>query len=77
MDREKSGSKSGSRSQEHEQGEIRQSRNRRPAGEERTGEKSVAKRKVLLRQKGLPVSGRKSELIERLLNGYSGPKPKP
>ena len=31
----------------------------------------------LLRKEGLPVSGRKSELIERLVNPlYRGPKPK-
>ena len=37
---------------------------------------AVAQLKVLLRQKGLPVSGRKDELIERLTNAYTGPKPK-
>ena len=38
---------------------------------------TVNQLKPLLRQKGVPVSGRKAELISRLLNGYTGPKPKP
>ena len=39
---------------------------------------TVEQLKTLLRQKGLPVSGRKKELVHRLKNGSKkgGPKPK-
>ena len=37
----------------------------------------VRELKGLLRERGLPVSGRKGELIERLRNPPTGPKPKP
>ena len=53
-------------------------------GEKRTGDVASLKKltveqlKTLLRQKGLPVSGRKKELVHRLKNGSKkgGPKPK-
>ena len=38
---------------------------------------NVVQLKALLKGKGLPVSGRKAELIDRLKNPTSGPKPKP
>ena len=38
---------------------------------------TVAELKVLLREQGLPVSGKKSELIERLSNAQDVESPEP
>jgi hypothetical protein len=40
---------------------------------------TIKQLKSLLRKKGLPVTGRKADLMERLKTGYNiqGPKPKP
>ncbi|KAL7550242.1 hypothetical protein ACHAWF_013480 [Thalassiosira exigua] len=82
----KSGSKSASRSRSRSPPNAQKNTGRQkssnpgtlvPLEKKELEKKTVAELKVLLRQKGLPVSGRKSELIERLLNGYTGPKPKP
>ena len=37
----------------------------------------VKELKALLKARGLPVTGRKAELIDRLRNPHTGPKPKP
>ena len=38
---------------------------------------TVPQLKALLREKGLPVSGRKTKLIKTLMSPPTGPKPKP